>query len=277
MAKLLIHESNGIREFEIVDEEIRIGRELDNTLRISDVSVSRHHALLRRAPQGFVIQDKQSANGVIVNGNRVEEALLMDGDQFLLGQIQVTFQNSDKSYKNGAATATTMPLNDAEAMASSAPDACAPGVSTSEPPNQKQNTYKEFGSSKPLDPFNSPSNMPNTTKGDGYMSHDNNPKMISKPGANPLLALLISIFVYGAGHVYNGQTAKWSVIALFFVVGSVLCALPGLFMWVLCIIDSYQTAQRLNSGESIPENEYSLPLLYNIVKVIDKDATCSRA
>ena len=275
MAKLLIHENTGIREFEIVDEEIRIGRELDNTLRISDVSVSRHHALLRRAPQGFIIQDKQSANGVIVNGNRVEEALLLDGDQFLLGQIQVTFQNSDKSNKNGAVTVTTMPLNDAEARASSAPGACASGVSASEPP--KQNTHKEIDSSKPLDPFNSPSNMPNTTKGDGYMSHDNNPKMISKPGANPLLALLISIFVYGAGHVYNGQTAKWSVISLSIVVGSVLCALPGLFMWVLCIIDSYQTAQRLNSGESIHENEYSLPLLYNIIKVIDKEATCSRA
>jgi len=33
MAKLLIQESNGAREFEIVDQEVSIGRELDNALR----------------------------------------------------------------------------------------------------------------------------------------------------------------------------------------------------------------------------------------------------
>jgi len=109
------------------------------------------------------------------------------------------------------------------------------------------------------------------------MCHDNNPKMISKPGASPLLALLISFFVYGLGHVYNGQVAKWTVIALACVIGSLLCILPGLFICVLSLIDTYQTAARLEAGESIPENEYSMPLLYNIIRVADKTATCSRA
>ena len=93
MAKLLIHESAGIREFEIVDEEIRIGRELDNNLRISDPSVSRYHATLRRTSEGYLIQDQPSLNGIKVNDQKVSEAILTDGDQFLLGQVTITFQN----------------------------------------------------------------------------------------------------------------------------------------------------------------------------------------
>jgi pSer/pThr/pTyr-binding forkhead associated (FHA) protein len=95
MAKLLIHESAGIREFELVDEEVRIGRELDNALRLPDPSVSRHHAVLMRTPEGYVLQDKNSSNGVYVNDERAEETTLSDGDEITLGQIQITFQNTD--------------------------------------------------------------------------------------------------------------------------------------------------------------------------------------
>jgi hypothetical protein len=105
-----------------------------------------------------------------------------------------------------------------------------------------------------------------------------NPKMIAKPDASPILALFLTLLAYNTGHVYNGQIGtKWPVTTLLIVVGSVLCALPGLFILVLSIIDSYQTAERLKSGETISENEYSLPLLYTIVKFIDKAATCSKA
>jgi uncharacterized RDD family membrane protein YckC len=91
MAKLLVQESAGVREFELVDNEVHIGRELDNTLRVADPSVSRHHCVLRRTPGGFEIQDLQSSNGVLLNGSRVQTALLRDGDKLTLGQIQINF------------------------------------------------------------------------------------------------------------------------------------------------------------------------------------------
>ncbi|MCL1894317.1 MAG: FHA domain-containing protein [Holophagaceae bacterium] len=94
MAKLLIHENSGTREFEIVDEEIRIGRELDNNLRISDPSVSRYHATLRRTQEGYQIQDQPSLNGIKLNGTKVKEAILEDGDKFVLGQVEITFRDS---------------------------------------------------------------------------------------------------------------------------------------------------------------------------------------
>ncbi len=91
MAKLLVQESAGVREFEMVDNEVHIGRELDNTLRLADPSISRHHAVIRRTSDGWEVQDLQSSNGVLVNGNRVPSATLKDGDRVTLGQIQMTF------------------------------------------------------------------------------------------------------------------------------------------------------------------------------------------
>ena len=91
MAKLLVQESTGAREFELVDLEVNIGRELDNTLRLSDPSISRHHAVIRRVGAGYEIKDLESSNGVLVNGTRVEAAALQDGDRVTLGQMQLTF------------------------------------------------------------------------------------------------------------------------------------------------------------------------------------------
>ncbi len=93
MAKLLVHESTGAREFEIIDNEVHMGRELDNTLRLPDPSISRHHCVIRKLGGGFEIQDLQSSNGVLVNGNRVQASPLRDGDRITLGQVQLTFQD----------------------------------------------------------------------------------------------------------------------------------------------------------------------------------------
>ena len=93
MAKLLVHESAGVREFEIIDNEVHMGRELDNTLRLPDPSISRHHCVIRKVGGGFEIQDLQSSNGVLVNGNRVQSSPLRDGDRITLGQVQLTFQD----------------------------------------------------------------------------------------------------------------------------------------------------------------------------------------
>jgi len=91
MAKLLVQESTGAREFELVDLEVNIGRELDNTLRLADPSISRHHAVIRRSPSGYEIEDLQSSNGVLLNGLKVTSGPLQDGDRITLGQMQLTF------------------------------------------------------------------------------------------------------------------------------------------------------------------------------------------
>jgi len=101
---------------------------------------------------------------------------------------------------------------------------------------------------------------------------------IHKPDANPVVALLLTWFVLGIGHlVINGQQRKWIYTLVASLIGTILCCVPGIIVSVCSIIDSYQTAQRLQSGETIPENEYTFVPLFKICRMIDKTATCSRA
>lgn len=106
MAKLLVHEHSGVREYELLDAEVHIGRELDNTLRLPDPSVSRHHCVVRSTEGGFEIQDLQSSNGVLINGSRVQASPLRDGDRITLGQLHLTFSSPQPQ---GATVAMQMP------------------------------------------------------------------------------------------------------------------------------------------------------------------------
>jgi hypothetical protein len=104
------------------------------------------------------------------------------------------------------------------------------------------------------------------------------PKTISKPEANPIVALLLTAFVLGLGHlIVNGQQRKWLYTLLASLVGSCACLLPGVIIAVFSVIDAYQTAVRLQGGETIGENEYTFAPLFKIVAFVDKEATCKNA
>jgi cytochrome P450/NADPH-cytochrome P450 reductase len=64
---------------------LRIGREPDNDIVLSDLSVSSHHAELRNVAGAYRIVDLGSTNGTFVNEQRVTAALLSDGDMVGLG------------------------------------------------------------------------------------------------------------------------------------------------------------------------------------------------
>ncbi len=99
---------------------------------------------------------------------------------------------------------------------------------------------------------------------------------IKKPDANPVVALLLTWFIFNLGHlIINGQQRKFIYTLVAIIVGSFLCVLPGVVLSVLSIIDAYQTAERLQKGEEIGENEYTFPLLFKIMKIVDKEATCA--
>ena len=73
---------------------------------------------------------------------------------------------------------------------------------------------------------------------------------IKKTDANPILAVLLTWFIFGIGHfVINGQMRKWLITLVATLIGSVLCLLPGIILAILSIVDSYQTAERLKAGE----------------------------
>src|SRR6478735_3775705 len=56
-----------------------------------DDGVSRRHALLAVRAHGARILDDRSANGTHVNGRRVSEAELTDGDVIVLGRVVLSY------------------------------------------------------------------------------------------------------------------------------------------------------------------------------------------
>jgi hypothetical protein len=73
------------------DERTSIGRSPDCDIFLDDVTVSRHHAVLIRRDNGFVIEDHGSLNGTFVNRRRIESAELADGDELQIGKYRLTF------------------------------------------------------------------------------------------------------------------------------------------------------------------------------------------
>lgn len=58
-------------EFPLDRDEVRVGRTVDNDIRIDDTTVSRHHAVIRREGNAFVVEDLGSSNGTSVGGKRI--------------------------------------------------------------------------------------------------------------------------------------------------------------------------------------------------------------
>ncbi len=69
----------------------RIGRGIASDLTLDDASVSRRHALVVVRGDGCVLLDDRSRNGTWLNGERVSEAPLRDGDVFTVGTVQIRF------------------------------------------------------------------------------------------------------------------------------------------------------------------------------------------
>jgi ABC transport system ATP-binding/permease protein len=74
---------------------LRIGRAPDNDIVISDLSVSRNHAELRRTASGYQIVDLDSHNGTFVNGQQIGSAPLTEGDIVGIGPSTFRLSGSE--------------------------------------------------------------------------------------------------------------------------------------------------------------------------------------
>lgn len=76
----------------VVETTASIGRDVTNTLRIPLPTLSRRHAFIFRRANRFFIQDIGSHNGTFVNGNRILEHPLSDGDVIMVGGVEMEFR-----------------------------------------------------------------------------------------------------------------------------------------------------------------------------------------
>jgi len=68
-----------------------IGRSSQNAIQLRDPKLSRRHCEIRPTPEGYFIRDLGSRNGTFVNGARVREARLRDGDRIQVGLARFAF------------------------------------------------------------------------------------------------------------------------------------------------------------------------------------------
>lgn len=86
-ARLLVLTKTGSFEHTVVSAESTIGSSEDNDIVINDKTVSRHHAVLYFDGQTFGIRDLKSTNGIVMNGFKVDDLKLRNGDSVSLGNV----------------------------------------------------------------------------------------------------------------------------------------------------------------------------------------------
>ncbi|MBN1207567.1 MAG: FHA domain-containing protein [Myxococcaceae bacterium] len=130
MLKLIIEDDEGRKTVvPFVREEITIGRQEGNTIRLTERNVSRRHARLLRQNGHVVVEDLGSSNGTRINGERISgQSAVKDGDLIQIGDYDLALQ-SDAA----AATARMRPAPAAQEASDSEASASEPETETETP------------------------------------------------------------------------------------------------------------------------------------------------
>jgi ABC-type multidrug transport system ATPase subunit len=96
------NEKTTLRDLPKFESVLTIGRSSDNGLVLDLPVVSRHHAVIQRIGDHYEIVDLNSTNGTFVNGVRIEQHRLVDGDEILIGSKPMYFDRSSlKHFSRG--------------------------------------------------------------------------------------------------------------------------------------------------------------------------------
>lgn len=87
----------GIKE---IDEFLTIGRSFQDAFDVNDSYMSQRHFRIERRDGTFLLRDLKSRNGTFLNGARILEALLSDGDVVRAGNSEFRFQFESSTSQN---------------------------------------------------------------------------------------------------------------------------------------------------------------------------------
>ena len=88
---LVLADGDEQRYFALTRPITHLGRGFTAALQLEDPGVSRRHAILTQRRGSVRILDDRSSNGTFVNGRRIVEAELHDGDVIVLGSVVLVF------------------------------------------------------------------------------------------------------------------------------------------------------------------------------------------
>jgi uncharacterized RDD family membrane protein YckC len=94
VAKLIVNPtSSSRREVPLSRSLMSIGRDPSNDVVLPDAMVSRRHAVIEYRGTQYFLRDCNSSNGSLVNGDRVSERSLRDGDLVAIGTARLLFRD----------------------------------------------------------------------------------------------------------------------------------------------------------------------------------------
>ncbi|SDS02698.1 zinc-ribbon domain-containing protein [Nocardioides scoriae] len=95
-ALLVVQRGPGAGSRYLLDTDLStVGRHPESDIFLDDITVSRRHVEFRRTPEGFRVHDVGSLNGTYLNGDRVDEVVLQNGDEVRIGKFRLSFFASD--------------------------------------------------------------------------------------------------------------------------------------------------------------------------------------
>ncbi|MBI4833651.1 MAG: FHA domain-containing protein [Planctomycetes bacterium] len=92
----LSFERKPIKTFKLNKDTVLLGRDPTCDVQIDNVGVSRHHARIEKRGPAYVVLDLASGNGTYVNGKRVNQYNLNDGDEIGLWNYSILFKIMDE-------------------------------------------------------------------------------------------------------------------------------------------------------------------------------------
>jgi uncharacterized RDD family membrane protein YckC len=94
MAKLIVNPTSpSRREVALSRSLLSIGRDPSNDVVLPDAMVSRRHAVIEYRGSQYFLRDCNSSNGSLINGDRVSERGLRDGDLVAIGTARLLFRD----------------------------------------------------------------------------------------------------------------------------------------------------------------------------------------
>jgi pSer/pThr/pTyr-binding forkhead associated (FHA) protein len=88
---LAIEDGDEVVVIPVGESALRLGRAAAADVMLEHLSVSRRHAVVVMRGEDVAILDDRSLNGVLVNGERVREAVLEHGDEVRLGDVAMRY------------------------------------------------------------------------------------------------------------------------------------------------------------------------------------------
>ena len=108
LARIIVaHGGEHVEERPLRTGRLIIGRTVDNDVQIESKYVSRHHCQITTTPDGSILEDLNSTNGVYVKSKRVRRHHLNDGDVVVLGKHEIMYLDERSARARPAALEPT--------------------------------------------------------------------------------------------------------------------------------------------------------------------------